>query len=359
MNRYVIDVDNINNNVKIVVIGDPHFKVDNIEDVTNFIEKLEQLVVAEQPDLCVVLGDVLHTHEKLFTEPMNKAYEMVKRLRDTSHVMLMVGNHDYINNQQFLSNKHWMNCFKEWQGVTVVDRVVERIIKDRKFIFVPYVAPGRFLEALNTISFSPSETVCIFAHQEFFGCKMGSILSVEGDKWPENYPQVVSGHIHSKQTLHNVHYVGSSMQTAFGESEDNVIAVLSWGEDDIAYAMKEVDLELRRKRIVYTNVIDIEDMNVDSLHAQKDDIRLSIDGDYEEFKAFKKTKKYKDLEKSGVKIVHKNTRKEKKRANEQLKELATNGEATFHSVLQQLILKHDNPILLAQYEFVVNNKILE
>ncbi len=53
---------------------------------------------------------------------------------------------------------------------------------------VPYVPPGRFVEALNIIDNEWWKNVnCIFAHQEFYGCKMGAIESIEGDKWDHSF----------------------------------------------------------------------------------------------------------------------------------------------------------------------------
>ncbi len=68
---------------------------------------------------------------------------------------------------------------------------------------------------------------CIFAHQEFYGCKMGAIESIEGDKWDHSFPLVISGHIHSEQRPQkNIFYPGSVIQHAFGESEDNGLLLL-------------------------------------------------------------------------------------------------------------------------------------
>ena len=77
-----------------------------------------------------------------------------------------------------------------------------------KFLFVPYVPPGRFVEALETYkNINWKDVDCIFAHQEFYGCKMGAILSEEGDKWESKWPLVVSGHIHSRQWINkNIYY---------------------------------------------------------------------------------------------------------------------------------------------------------
>ena len=42
-----------------------------------------------------------------------------------------------------------------------------------------------------------------------------------------------------------------------------------------------------------------------------DDIKLTLSGNYEEFKAFKKSEKYKEISKSGAKVVFKVEKKKK------------------------------------------------
>ena len=89
--------------MRVIAIGDPHFRVENIIEVENFIDKIAKLTKSENPDMIVVLGDLLHTHEKIFTIALNKAYDFIKILRDIAPTYVLVGNHDYIQNSQFLT----------------------------------------------------------------------------------------------------------------------------------------------------------------------------------------------------------------------------------------------------------------
>ena len=50
---------------KIFTIGDPHIQSRNIEDVDLFTNRVLPVIDEFAPDLIVVLGDVLHEHEKL------------------------------------------------------------------------------------------------------------------------------------------------------------------------------------------------------------------------------------------------------------------------------------------------------
>jgi DNA repair exonuclease SbcCD nuclease subunit len=334
----------------IICVGDPHIKIDNIPEVDLFIERLEELVRKTKPDFTCILGDILHTHERLHTTPLNKAYELIKKLRDITETYVLVGNHDMISNRSYLNENHWLNGMKEWSNVTIVDRVMSIEKDGHNFFFVPYVPPGRFQEALATHEDDFLNADIIFAHQEFSGCKMGAIISIEGDKWPLNYPSVISGHIHSNQTpQENIYYPGSAMQHAFGESEKNIIPIITTNSDDPRrYTLEEVDLQLPRKKIVYMGIEDIEEYTPPT--ENEDKIKVTVSGVYEEFKALKKTKKYRDLTDKGVKVVF----KPKKIVNneEPLDESLSN----FDDILLWKINTTKNPYLVQAYELVINNK---
>jgi DNA repair exonuclease SbcCD nuclease subunit len=335
--------------VNILFIGDPHIQVSNFTEVELFIERIINLATERQPDLIIIAGDLLHNHERLHTLALNKAYDMVNDMRLIAKTYVLVGNHDYISNQQFLSQNHWMNGLKEWDNTIIVDQVMTETIRGEKFVFVPYVSPGRFEEALNTLHVDWRDASCIFAHQEFFGCKMGAIVSVEGDKWCIDNPHVISGHIHSRQSPQaNIYYSGSAMQHAFGESNKNIIACLTF--EDGKYTNEEVDLKLPRKRIIY---IDVEDVENYSIPDTSDKIKVTITGSYEQFKALKKTKKYKDMVKKGdTKIVF----KPKKLINEEIDTEHTKEKRTFKSILDNLILEEKNNYLTQAYELIVNER---
>ena len=332
-------------------IGDPHVQTNNITDVNLCIEKLIILAKDKSPTFIVIAGDLLHTHERLHTTALNKACQLVDEMRKISPTYVLVGNHDMENNQQFLTHNHWMNAMKDWDNTFIVDTVISTIINNKQFLFVPYVPPGRFEEALNTLNVTWNDSKCIFCHQEFFGCKMGAIISVEGDKWSLDNPHIISGHIHSKQTPQkNIYYSGSMLQHAFGESSKNIIAYLSF-DDNKDYNLEEIDLQLPRKKIVYLDIDDIDKYNIKSNNTDK--IKITLSGNYEQFKAVKKTKKYKELMKDGIKVVFKPINiKNKENTNNENNESENN----FSTILQNLVNSQKNIYLKESYEIVINNK---
>jgi len=303
--------------INLLIIGDTHFKTDNIEQIDEFIEKTLTHIRNNSYDFIILLGDILHTHERLHTSPLNKAYDLIFGIKNLCPVFILVGNHDYINNQQFLTENHWMNALKRVDDICIVDKSTKFSYESFNFTLVPYVPNGSFLEALNsdnslltykedfvetTQDFNWEDSHLIFAHQEFKGCKMGAIISENGDIWDENYPIVISGHIHSKQKpQENIIYTGSALPVAFGESEDNTILEVIMEEDNVIY--NEINLGLKQKKIIY---LDVENIKTYDPEKNKDKIlKICIKGSLDSFKTITKTKEYKNLIKKGIKIAFK------------------------------------------------------
>ena len=334
----------------VLFIGDPHFQISNLPEVDLFIVEITKLANDKQPDLIVIAGDLLHTHERLHTTVLNKANDFVDAMRKISKTYILVGNHDYTSNTQFLTDNHWMNSMKKWDNVVIVDRVAHENINGLNFVFTPYVYPGRFVEALQTFGDDSvwKSADCIFAHQEFEGCKMGAIVSVDGDKWSLDYPTVVSGHIHSRQQPQkNIYYSGTPLQHAFGESERNVVAYFEFNRS--GFQLEEIELNLPRKKIVY---LDVDDVDSFKIPKSEDKLRLTVSGNYDQFKALKKTKKYKQMLEKGIKIVFKPDRQTDGTENK-VSEIST---TDFSTALQNIVLDQKDPYVLQAYDLIVSEK---
>lgn len=291
--------------VKVLFIGDPHFKIKNVEYIPLFSSRIINVVETNQLDFVVVAGDLLDNHDRVDVEPLNLAIDFIDALRLKVKTFVLVGNHDYKNNQQFLTDHHWMNALKFWNNVTIVDQVVDYKVKNNHFLFIPYVPPGRFVEAIETKIFMDNikNFKAIFAHQEFYGCKMGPIESKCGDQWNTDWPLVVSGHIHNKQwSQKNIYYPGSAMQHAFGQSVENTVSILSFGLVELDY--EEVDLKMPKLIIKYLSITDVmKPLKYTNKEFRK--YKLVLEGSQEEFQTFKKNIRYKQLLEEGFKISFK------------------------------------------------------
>lgn len=330
--------------VKILFIGDPHFKISNVEYIPLFITRIMDIINQQTLDFIMVAGDLLDNHDRIDVEPLNLAIQFIKSISKKQKVFILVGNHDYKNNQQFLTDHHWMNALKAWNNVEVVDHVIEYKIQkgdfEPKFLMVPYVPPGRFLEAIETKTFNIKDFKAIFAHQEFYGCKMGPIKSIHGDRWDTTWPLVVSGHIHNKQwSQSNIYYPGSAMQHAFGQSTNNTVTMLTFTSTKLDY--EEIDLQMPKLSIKY---LTINDVMVPLKFKNKEfrKYKIVLQGNQEEFQVFKKSKRYNELLKEGFKISFK--------LGNIMVQPTSKEKTNFMAILNQKIKDENDPELVAIFK---------
>lgn len=280
--------------MRYLVVGDVHVKTSNLAHIGKLARFL--CTQAARCDTVVLLGDVLDYHEKVLTPCLNAAYALVRELSAVRPVYVLVGNHDYISNSQFLTDAHWLNGMKPWPRVTVVDRVV--VTPDA--VFCPYVPPGRLADALATApDYVPGKL--LFCHQEFRGCDMGAVRSALGD-CSADAALAVSGHIHDNQWVgSNIYYVGAPIQHAFGDADKRVVAFV----DSNTLTVDEVPVGIGRKLTLTVSA----DALAAALPADLPDdtsVRLTVTGSVADCQAAKKTSHYKKLA-SRAKIVFRTT----------------------------------------------------
>lgn len=296
-----------------LIIGDQHFKVDNIDQVDTFISRLREFLDENYFDFIVSGGDLLDTHERLHTLALNKADEYLKLLSSHAKTFVLVGNHDMINPSQFLTTNHWLNVYKGWSDkLVVVDKVTHYKCNHHDVILAPYVPDGRFIEALDTITtFDYKKAHVIFGHQTFDGVKMGAIKAENVEKWPDDFPNMIAFHVHDMQSIQeNLFYTGSCMQHSFGESGSKYLYELKMNvahpnEDDIIMkddiTLEKIILALPKKKIIHCTTEELENMKkISDIIPEKYNnnnyqIKLVVKGSISSFKVVKKRNDVKNL----------------------------------------------------------------
>ncbi|NDH07231.1 hypothetical protein EBX93_15150, partial [bacterium] len=294
------DVEDVDKDVQTtcLLVGDLHYQPKNLDDARTFSSKLVALVKERKPTFVVLLGDLLHTNGDVKVVAHNVVIKLIKDLKEISQVYVLIGNHDLINHTQFLTENHIFNPLKEWKNVVIVDKPVLKEYGQHMLTFCPYVPKGRFKEALENVLTLEGKiwenSTCIFAHQEFKGCKMGAAISEDGDEWDENLPPIFSGHIHDSQVVgKNIYYVGSAMQHSYAEKSEKAVWLISFKEDK-NFSCEKIDLKMKKKKILYYKIEEVESkFNVDQTKTY--DIKLVLEGSPEQFKTFRKSKYYKLL----------------------------------------------------------------
>ena len=178
---------------------------------------------------------------------------------------------------------------------------------------------------------------------------MGPIVARNVEEWKEEYPFCVNGHIHENQRpQENLYIPGSAMQEGYGDMTDKIVALITLNNDKIPN-IEEIDLNIKRKKIIYTTVDEIDTIHSKLEKNENIDYKIVVKGSDAELKALKNSSKYKDaLEIGNVKkIAFKTTWKE-----EESKETVTL-EDDFVECLQALVLREDDPYLSSLYEHLM------
>ena len=341
---------------KILAIGDLHFKLDNVEESEHLHLQTERWlhINSKQLKAIVILGDVLHSHEKIFTFAMNLAVKFIKMCSGFAPVYVLVGNHDATSNTIFCTENHWMNVLKHTQGITVVDRptyILEHILA------CPFVTDGRFKEALDT--FAPgwsTKTSIIFAHQLLDGCKMGPIIATGIEKWDESAACVISGHAHDHQQVgKNIFYTGSSQQVASNESTGKSYWLVDIQPTttffDITSNITPVTLDLKERKVVHTTIDQIPSLKLQVNCSYK----IVIQDTEAAIKVFKKSAKYKDLCKHpqvkqvNFKIKHQEDTKMQSADDE----ASGIKQVDFLAMLQERVVKENNQYLSSYVQSLI------
>ena len=301
--NYIYDLYSYGENIMatVLVIGDPHFKVSNVRETDAMVEAIIRVANEKRPDFIVVLGDILDRHETIHVSPLTRSVKFLARLKDIAPTYVLIGNHDLKNNRQFLSDEHPFTSLKYWgPRMTIVDTTTMVNIKGQTFVFVPYVPPGRFVEALSRCNGWETAT-CIFAHQEFRGAKMGAIISTEGDEWPLLHPYVISGHIHNyHEPQINILYVGTPIQHAFGDHHDKTISYFTLNSP--TYRDHErIDLGLPRKYIIRITCAEVSTY----IPQHNSELKIIIRGTSGEIKATMKHPNIDIWKRAGHRIIYK------------------------------------------------------
>lgn len=297
--------------MKILVIGDPHFKLTNKQD-TDVLHK-QSLVHAsnEKPDIIVVLGDTLDSFERINSKVLRRASTFIAELSAIAPLYLLIGNHDLPNNNSPFSEDHPFTQFAlTSERITVIDTPQIH----HGFLFVPYLPPERFLSSIE--KFSREDYSMVFSHQEFAGCAYhGGEESKVVERWPEDQVLNISGHIHKRQTLNkNLFYPGTPYQINFGETDKKGIFVV----DSETKEIRRLKLAgMKRKVTLRVEYEDFEDIP-DKRAADGNRLRIIIVcSDFEEEKTVKGTHRYKSLRRAGV-ILRTEIKKGEKDQNDEI-----------------------------------------
>jgi DNA repair exonuclease SbcCD nuclease subunit len=235
--------------MNILILGDPHFKRDNVTHMEKINKEILDLIINIKPNIVVSLGDTLDTHDRVHQMPANCAYKFYFEISKLVPLYVIVGNHDRINNSDYLTDMSSLYPLSNTPNITIVTKP----LRVGDILYVPYVYPGKFTE---TVIDHLDNCKLIFAHQEFTGAKF-SIKPSTVEDWEYNIP-IISGHIHEYQVINNITYVGTYLQQTYAENSDKALLYIEMDADSNITLTKRIKLNSTpKKKIVHINYNDM------------------------------------------------------------------------------------------------------
>lgn len=297
--------------IRALIIGDVHVKINNVPETDDMTNKLVKIAENIKPDFIVLLGDILHTHEKIHVSPLMRAEKLIRLLSQISPTFVLIGNHDRPNNSTYLTDDHAFNAMKQWTNTYIVDeKVVDVNIGGFRFLFVPYVYPSLFMPTLTHeekgVKEPLNKTAAIFCHQEFLNAKMGAIESKVGDPWDLQNPLVISGHIHDYDRLQpNLIYVGTPFQQSWGDQTEKCVSLFTFtksnndiGIENIIWQEDRIDLGIIKRVIIYITPEEV----LNFIPPEGKLVKLTIRGDSASIATVRQLDKIKELRAMGINV---------------------------------------------------------
>lgn len=182
--------------MKLLLIGDLHIKISQFTLGCSVLTWLNQVIITEQPDLIVNLGDTMNDHSVLRSEILTEFMNHISEATKVAKYHYILGNHDFYKPTD--GKYHALETFKSMPGMVVIDKIYHLA----NMTFVPYMA--------NMNQFPVNTRSICLAHQTFLGADYGfhrPELGVEPSS--VNADIIISGHIHKRQIVDKVIYPGS------------------------------------------------------------------------------------------------------------------------------------------------------
>lgn len=195
--------------VKILRIGDPHAKVNNLGEMRDLVSFALETAKANGVNRIELLGDLYHTHAVLRLEVQEFWTWTLNLLSDSFETVVLVGNHDMSGN--------YSSKFSALSVFSLLEKRNLKIIEKPTILgaigYIPYMHDnGEFIATANELA--DLEAKVLVVHQTLQGSKYeNGFYAADGadaSKISEKITNIISGHIHSKQEFGRIDYPGTA-----------------------------------------------------------------------------------------------------------------------------------------------------
>ena len=130
-----------------LVVGDLHFQERDPTLYLAFIQRVENLLSENTYKQVILLGDIQHKFKVVDRAAQTLVCLLFSMITKYCNLVVLVGNHDYDNASQFLTENHTLIPFKTWPKVKIIDKPT----KIKNYHFVHIFPNGQFVEPLGLL----------------------------------------------------------------------------------------------------------------------------------------------------------------------------------------------------------------
>lgn len=195
------------------------------------------LVKKHKVDLVIIGGDLTESKDNHSAQLVNSIVDFIYQLSALSEVVILRGNHDYLN-----PDFPFYRFLRRIEGVSWINQPYECKESIGNCLYLPHT--NNYERDWKRFDFS--EYDWIFSHNTFAGAVGDNGFTLEGipiEIFPAN-AKVISGDIHKPQTLGPVTYVGAPTTIDFGDDYDPRVLLIEQGR------LKSIPCEGPQKRVI-------------------------------------------------------------------------------------------------------------
>jgi len=222
-----IDTININFN-KIFLLSDIHFGVraNSIEWLQNQLNFFDNFYIpylkknVEKDSILFILGDFFDNRQLLDINVMNKAIDIVFKLSNILPVYFMTGNHDIYKKNDTDVNS--LIAFRFIPNTVIYEKPIIITNGKSKILVMPWIGDKDIEEQYAKENNKKADY--IFAHTDISGFKYDNGRNIVRGVNFENikgYKRIFSGHIHKRQEINHLIYIGSPYHTKRSDIGNN------------------------------------------------------------------------------------------------------------------------------------------
>jgi len=240
------------NKYKYILVGDLHTKNSNIEETCQIFSFLNDISKDYNINNIFLMGDLFDTHGIVHLPVTYCYYDLFSKYEHLNFYCL-VGNHDYVVHGS--NSKHSLLPFKKLKNVTVIDDFFHFSDLNCSFDCIPHTSDDVFFELIKN-----KKADTLLCHHTFKGAVYeNNFFAPDGIEISNvDYKNIVSGHIHKKQTIGKVFYIGTPRWLKESDANEDKGIYLWDGNSQYEYIKTE---DVCRK-ICVLNIDTNSDLNI-------------------------------------------------------------------------------------------------